>query len=153
LLVMLPFMFIGAASGGTAGGIKIGTMGAIIAEVRRFFLQERDARLFARRLPGRLVTQATVLVVAGIVVVFLATIVLSITENAPLELVLFEVVSALGTVGLSAGLTAELSSVGRGVVIALMFVGRLGPLTLFAAFRPEGRAAAIRLPEGEIPIG
>jgi trk system potassium uptake protein TrkH len=153
LLLALPLMFIGGASGGTAGGVKIGTAAALWAEFRRFFLHRRDAVLMGRRLPGRLITQATVLVVAGVVAVLIATTILSVTETAPVEMILFEVVSALGTVGLSAGLTGDLSAPGRVVVILLMLIGRLGPLTLFAAFRPESRAADFRYPEGEIPIG
>ena len=153
LLLVIPFMFIGGASGGTAGGIKIGTVATLYAEFRRFFRHERDAVLYARRLPGRLVSQAIVLVMAGFVVAGVAVVILSYTETAPLEVVLFEVFSALGTVGLSAGLTGDLSGVGRTVVIVLMLVGRLGPLTLFAAFRPEGKPARVRAPKGELPIG
>ncbi|MEX2442883.1 MAG: potassium transporter TrkG [Alkalispirochaeta sp.] len=153
LLVALPLMFIGGASGGTAGGIKVGTVAVMVAEFRRFFFHHRDATLFHRRLPGRLVTQASILIIAGLSTVMVATIILSLTETAPLEVILFEVVSALGTVGLSAGLTGNLTSTGRVVVILLMLIGRLGPLTLFAAFRPEGKPAAMRLPEGELPVG
>jgi trk system potassium uptake protein TrkH len=153
LLVALPLMFIGGASGGTAGGIKIGTIAVMAAEFRRFFLHQRDATLFQRRLPGRLVTQAAILITAGLITVMVATTILSLTETAPLEVLLFEVVSALGTVGLSAGLTGDLTTVGRVVIIVLMLIGRLGPLTLFAAFRPEGKPTAMRLPEGELPVG
>lgn len=153
LLVTIPFMLIGGASGGTAGGIKIGTVAVIIAEIRRFFLRDRDATLFRRRLAGRLVTQAVVVTISGVVLVFVATIVLSFTEEAALEAILFEVVSAIGTVGLSTGLTGDLSTTGRLVIVVLMFVGRLGPLTLLAAFRPEGHQPVVRRPEVEIPIG
>ncbi len=153
LLVTLPFMFIGGASGGTAGGIKIGSAAVLVAEVRRFLLRQRDAVVFHRRLAGRLITQAVVLSMAGVAAVFVATTMLSITETAPLETIVFEVVSALGTVGLSTGLTGTLSDTGRVVVVLLMFVGRLGPLTLFAALRPEGKTANVRVPEGELPVG
>ncbi|MFO8042336.1 MAG: potassium transporter TrkG [Alkalispirochaeta sp.] len=153
LLVALPLMFIGGASGGTAGGIKIGTVAVLVAEFRRFFFHQRDATLFQRRVPGRLVTQAVILITAGLSTVMVATIVLSLTEAASLEVIVFEVVSALGTVGLSAGLTGDLSGTGRIVIIALMLIGRLGPLTLFVAFRPAGKSAALRLPEGDLPIG
>jgi trk system potassium uptake protein TrkH len=153
LVALLPFMFIGAAAGGTAGGIKIGTAATISAEFRRFFTRRRDADLFNRRLPDGLVIQAFVLVVVGVAVVFVATVVLVFTEAHPLERLVFEVVSALGTVGLSAHVTPELSNVGRVTIIFLMLVGRLGPLTLLAAFRRIGRAPNVRLPRGELPIG
>lgn len=153
LLVALPFMFIGGASGGTAGGIKVGTVAILAAEVRRFFLRQHDAVLLGRRLPGRLITQATVLLISGMLLVGAAVVALALIETAPLEHLLFEVVSAVGTVGLSTGITAELTGASRVIIIGLMFVGRLGPLTLLAAFRPERREPAVYRPDGEVPVG
>ena len=153
LLVMVPFMFIGAGSGGTAGGVKLGTVAVVFADVKRFVLGREDAVLLYRRVPRRAISEAYVLVIVGIVIVFGALVILSITERAPLEVILFEIVSALGTVGLSAGLTGELSGVGKITVILLMFLGRLGPLTLVVAFRPDVRPANVRYPDGNPPIG
>ncbi|MFW6228801.1 MAG: potassium transporter TrkG, partial [Alkalispirochaeta sp.] len=153
LLIMVPFMFIGAASGGTAGGIKIGTIAVVWSDIKRFVLGRRDAELMYRRIPRRTISQAYVLVVTGIFLVFVSLVVLSATETAPVEVVLFEIVSALGTVGLSAGLTGELTASGRALIIALMFLGRLGPLTLFVALQPHPGQGEIRYPDGNPPIG
>lgn len=153
LLIVLPFMFIGGASGGTAGGVKVGTVAILSAEIRRFFLRQHDAVLMGRRLPGRLITQATALVLSGVLIAGAALVVLVLSEPFAVEALMFEVVSALGTVGLSTGITSELSRIGRTVIILLMFVGRLGPLTLLAAFRPERREPPVYRPDGEIPVG
>lgn len=153
LLAVLPLMFIGAASGGTAGGVKIGTIAVVWADLRRFLFGRTDAVLVFRRVPRRTISQAYVLVVVGFVTAFIASIVLSFVEVAPVETILFEVVSALGTVGLSAGLTPQLSTTGKIVVIVLMFLGRLGPLTLFVAFRPRRSDESVRYPDANVPIG
>lgn len=153
LLVMVPFMFIGAASGGTAGGIKIGTIAVVWSDIKRFVIGKRDAVLFFRRVPRRTISQAYVLVVAGGATVLVAAVVLAITETATLEVIIFEIVSALGTVGLSAGLTGELTAFGKSVIIVLMFLGRLGPLTLFLAFRPRKKDESVRYPDANLPIG
>jgi trk system potassium uptake protein len=153
LLLMIPFMFVGAASGGTAGGIKLGTLATIWADMKRFVTGQEDAVLLYRRVPRRTIAEAYILVVGGIAIVFLASLVLVVTESAPLEELLFEIVSALGTVGLSAGVTGELSVPGRWIVIALMFLGRLGPLTLVVALRPKQPGRDVKYPDGIVPIG
>ncbi len=153
VLIMIPFMFVGGASGGTAGGIKIGTIAVLIADFRRHLRGDRDASLFGRRIDRKVVSQAMVLVIAGISVAFLATIVLSVSETAPFESLLFEVVSAIGTVGLSVGITGALSPIGRLVIIALMFIGRLGPLTLLTAIQPPSGHRELRYPESDIVVG
>ncbi len=153
LLVMVPFMFIGAATGGTAGGVKLGTVAAIGADVRRFLRGDNDAVLFYRRVPRRTISEAYILVVGGIVIVGMAAIIMVMSEEAVLEVILFEIVSALGTVGLSAGLTADLSALGKFLIIVLMFIGRLGPLTLVVALRPRKRGTDVRYPDGVVPIG
>ncbi|MDA3949190.1 MAG: potassium transporter, partial [Spirochaeta sp.] len=103
--------------------------------------------------PRRALSEANGLVVVGIVIVYGALNMLSISETAPLDVILFEIVSALGTVGLSAGLTGELSGFGKVAVIVLMFLGRLGLLTLVVAFRPHVVSGAVRYPDGNPPVG
>ncbi len=153
LLLMLPFMFIGAASGGTAGGVKLGTLATIWADIRRFATGKEDAVLLYRRVSRKTIAEAYILVIGGVAIVFLAGLVLMLTEVATLEVLLFEIVSALGTVGLSAGLTGNLSGGGRWVIIMLMFLGRLGPLTLVVALRPKISGSAVKYPDGIVPIG
>lgn len=153
VLVMLPFMFVGGASGGTAGGIKIGTMAVLIADLRRYLRGDDHAVLFDRKIERNVITQAVVLLGAGLLAAFVATTILSIVESASIEAIAFEVFSALGTVGLSLGITGSLSGVGRVVIIVLMFVGRLGPLTLLTALRPESAHRELRFPNSDIVVG
>jgi trk system potassium uptake protein TrkH len=153
LLVMIPFMFIGAASGGTAGGVKLGTVAVIWADIRRFVRGSDDAVLLYRRVPRRTVSEAYVLVVGGVIIVFLAGVIMTMLEEFSLEVLLFEIVSALGTVGLSAGITADLSGLGKWLLVVLMFLGRLGPLTLVVALRPRSTGGEAKYPDGVIPVG
>lgn len=153
VLVMVPFMFIGGASGGTAGGIKIGTITVLIADMRRYLRGDEHAVLFERKIERNVITQAMVLLTAGLITALIATTILATVETAPLEALLFEVVSALGTVGLSLGITASLSPLGRVVIILLMFVGRLGPLTLLTALHPKTSRRELRFPNSDIVVG
>lgn len=146
-------MFIGGGSASTAGGIKVTTfavLGAgILAEVRG----EPASAIFGRRLAPHVLRQGLTVALLGIGLVIASTLVLLAVMERPLELVLFEAVSAFGTVGLSAGLTPELPSSGRLIITMLMFVGRVGPITLVSALALRERAQRYRLPEERPIIG
>jgi trk system potassium uptake protein TrkH len=90
---------------------------------------------------------------SAFIVILLAVFILSITENAPLNMILFEVISAFGTVGMSLGLTPELSTTGKIVITIMMFIGRLGPLTLAFALAKRNKKSHFRYPEEKILIG
>jgi trk system potassium uptake protein TrkH len=153
LLVMMVFMFIGAAAGSTAGGIKVNSVAVIGAYLRAVLRDRQDVVLFRYFIAPEIVTKALMVFVFGITAVSTGAIVLSITEHAPVERLLFEVVSAFGTVGLSAGVTPHLSAVGKLVIVALMFAGRIGPLTLLAAAARQTRRVRIQYPTGNVVIG
>jgi potassium uptake TrkH family protein len=144
-------MFIGGSPAGTAGGIKVTTfvlLGfVILAEARG----ERSVNLFGRRLPVNVQRQALSIALLGVAAVVAPTITLLLLTDFPLDQVLFEATSAFGTVGLSTGITADLPSSGQLILIVLMFVGRLGPITLAAALALRQRETLYRLPE-ERPI-
>ncbi|WP_281889330.1 TrkH family potassium uptake protein [Paenibacillus sp. YYML68] len=146
-------MFIGASPGSTGGGIKTTTfttlVGAIIAMVRG----KEDIVFFHNRLgKDRLLKAITITMIALFVVIFV-TMVLSTTEDRHFLMILFEVTSAFGTVGLSMGLTPMLSDVGKVMIALTMFIGRLGPLTLAYALGPKAEKELYRYPEGKITIG
>ncbi len=153
LFVMILLMFIGAGSGSTAGGVKITTLAVIAAEIRAIGSGRRQARIGDRELDPMDRQRATVVLTAGAVVAAAGTFLLLITEHAPFMEVVFETVSALGTVGLSLGLTPQLSAAGKVVVVVLMFVGRLGVLTFAYGLVKPGRDASVRLPRGGLMIG
>lgn len=146
-------MFIGGGSGSTAGGIKVTTfavLGWIMwAEVRG----ERDVDVFRRRLPLDLQRQAATVAFLATGGVVVATMVLLALTDFQLAAVVFEAVSALGTVGLSTGITSALPVPAELLVVGLMFVGRVGPPTLFAALVLRSRERLYRHPEERVIIG
>jgi len=150
LLVMIPFMFIGAASGSTAGGIKINNVAVIYSYLKSILLNTDSVTLRSNSLNRNQVNKAFLVFFFGVFSVTLGTIVLSMTEQAELQDIMFEVVSAFGTVGLSTGLTSTLSGIGRLMIIVLMFIGRLGPLTILAAASQPEKSVQISYPHGDL---
>ncbi len=132
-LVIIIFMFIGASPGGTGGGIKTTTFLAVLATVTSTLRGRKEVVLFNRRLPEEVVRKALSIGALVLAVAGMAVLLLQVTESASLRAVIFEVFSALGTVGLSCGITQGLSTFGKIVLIVVMFVGRVGPVTLGAA--------------------
>ncbi|MGD9940320.1 MAG: potassium transporter TrkG [Clostridia bacterium] len=153
LLFMIIFMFIGGASGSTAGGIKVNSLAAIGAFFMSFMRQERVPRLGAYSLSNDKVVRAFLILFFGLSSVLVGTFVLSLTEEASFLALLFEAVSAFGTVGLSTGVTPGLSSIGKGLIIVLMFIGRLGPLTILTAASKKNPQGQIEYPQGDLAIG
>jgi trk system potassium uptake protein len=152
-LLTTILMFIGGGSGSTAGGIKVTTfalLGWVMwAEVRG----ERDVNVFRRRVPTDVQRQALTVALLAVGAAVGASLLLLALSPFELTDVVFEAVSALGTVGLSTGITPSLTTPARLVVIVLMFVGRVGPPTLFAALVLRERERLYRHPEERIIIG
>ncbi|CAL9644637.1 Ktr system potassium uptake protein B [Streptomyces sp. enrichment culture] len=153
LLMTCVLMIIGGGSAGTAGGIKVTTFAvllvAIIAEVRG----EPNSTVLGRRLAPHTLRQALTVALLGVGLVIVSTLALLTLMDEPLEPVLFEVVSAFGTVGLSTGITADVPVAGQLLLIMLMFVGRLGPITLVSALALRERTRRYNLPEERPVIG
>lgn len=147
---MIVFMFIGAASGSTAGGVKINNIAIVWAYIRSVLRGGGQATIMRRSIEPEQVNSAFLVLLFGVSAVFGGTILLSASERAPLDRILFEAVSAFGTVGLSTGITAGLSSMGKWVIISLMFMGRLGPLTILAAVSRQGKRSPVAYPTGNI---
>jgi trk system potassium uptake protein TrkH len=152
-LVMMVFMFVGAASGSTAGGIKVNTLAVLVAYVVSALRNRRKVTIMRHSIGNDQVLRAFLILTFGIVVVLIAFIVLSLTERLPFRFVAFEAVSAFGTVGLSAGITAQLSAAGRVVIIVLMFLGRLGSLTVLTAASQRESPIRVEYPQGTISMG
>lgn len=153
VLVTIGLMFIGASPGGTGGGVKTTTFYTAIRFAISVVRQESDVTVEKRRLPQSVVTKAICIVLLSLSLVFAATFVLSVTEEAPFTDILFEVVSAFGTVGLSRGITPSLSVVGKVTIILTMFAGRVGPLSLVIALSNSAKGADIRYPEEKVTVG
>jgi trk system potassium uptake protein TrkH len=144
-------MFIGGGSAGTAGGIKVTTFFllafVIWAEVRG----DPDTTAFGRRIPAAAQRQALTVALLGVAFVALGTLALLTLTDFELSDVLFEVISAFATVGMSTGITADLPPAAQAVVIVLMFVGRVGSITVATALALRSRKRLYRFPE-ERPI-
>ena len=161
LFLSMVFMFIGASPGSCGGGIKTTTIATLFLMARSRLKGERHVSAFSRTLPARSVEKATNLTMMAFTLVALATLILLSSELGDLahtqsrgrfiEL-LFESVSAFGTVGLSMGVTPTLTPLGKWVIISLMFVGRLGPMAIAVAVSRE-TTSRHRWAEEEIMIG
>ncbi|MFP4432753.1 MAG: TrkH family potassium uptake protein [Spirochaetota bacterium] len=153
-VLMIAFMFVGGASGSTAGGIKINSAAVIGAAIAAGRDKSGGIVLAGRSIPVEALIRSLMVFFLGVAAVGLGTLILSVTEKAPLVDIMFESTSAFGTVGLSRGLTGNLTEFGKLVVIALMFLGRVGPLTILAATTAR-RTKGLRVtyPEAEILIG
>ncbi|CEP68797.1 Cation transporter [Moorella glycerini] len=154
LLFITILMFIGASPGSTGGGIKTTTFAAIAVAVWTIIRGNIDIEAFGRRLPRGTVLKALAIAAVSLLLVVTVTGILLITEQADLQMVLFEVTSAFGTVGLSMGLTPKLTATGKLLITATMFTGRVGPLTLaFAIAQRLGRQGIKHYPEERIIVG
>lgn len=150
---MLLWMFIGGSPGATAGGIKTTTAAVLALAVAATVRGHPIAQVFHRRIPHSTVYRATAIATAGVVSVVLAYMAVILTQKLDSGVALFEVVSALGTVGLSIGGTAKLDDLGKLIIVTCMFAGRLGPLTLFV-FLSRTTVQDVRVrPEEEIAVG
>lgn len=153
LLGTIVLMFIGGGSASTAGGLKVTTFillfFVLLAEVRG----DPEVTAYNRRIEPRIIRQSITVALLGIAAVMGATVLLLTLTDQRLALVLFEATSAFGTVGLSAGITASLNVPAQAVIIALMFLGRLGPITLVSALALRERRRRFSYPEGAPLIG
>ena len=152
LLVMMPFMFIGAASGSTAGGIKINNLAVMYGYLKSILLNRDSVTIRRNSLSRTQVNKAFLVFLFGIFSITFGTIILSATEEAELADIMFEVVSAFATVGLSTGITSLLSAAGKVVIVVLMFIGRLGPLTILAAASQPEKRIRISYPRGDVML-
>ena len=153
LFLIMILMFIGASPGGTGGGIKTTTFGALLAAMSAIVRGERDVTFFNRRLSHDLLLRAFTIALLSLSLVAAVTLVCMAMGKQSFMNTLFEVTSAFGTVGLSAGITFDLSSAQKVLIIITMFCGRLGPLTMAMALASSAQRKQYRLPAEEILIG
>ena len=155
LFLLIILMFVGASPSSTGGGIKTSTLGVLLASIWAMMRGREDAELFERRIPHGVIYKAFTVVFISASLVCFVTMMLSISENVPFLNLLFEVVSAFGTVGLTTGITPGLSEHGKLWLILPMFAGRVGPVTLVMALtlRSRKNKHMVRYPEGKFIIG
>ncbi|MGG4266214.1 TrkH family potassium uptake protein [Peribacillus simplex] len=154
VLLIIFLMFIGASPGSTGGGIKTTTFATLIGTVWSQIKGKDDVVFFRHRIVSETIFKALSVTFMGVTIVSTITILLTITESgSDFLMVLFEATSAFATVGLSMGLTPELSPVGRMLIIFTMFAGRVGPLTFAFAIAMRRKPDSFRRPKGKIMIG
>ncbi len=147
-------MFVGGSPASTAGGVKTTTIAVVILSIVAVVRGRQRVELFGRTLPQGTVMRATAVTALGALGCCIALAAVQLTQPIPLDVAVFEVVSALATVGLSTGGTAMLDEVGKLLIIACMFAGRVGPLTLFVFLASQQDERLIRsYPEEPVPIG
>lgn len=152
LLVMIVLMFIGASPGSTGGGIKTTTFFTLLVGIRSA-ATNRSEKAFRYSLPKEAFRKSAVITLIGLLVVLVGTLLFMLAEpTVPLADALFEVVSAFGTVGLSTGITPTLGLHAKLLSILLMYIGRLGPLTV-ATLWYFSHGERVRFPEGDLAIG
>ena len=154
----IGLMFIGGASGSTAGGIKMTTIAIVLIAAVSEMRGREEPEIFKRRIPVPLVMRAMTIVMTFLVFNFAFTLALAATEHLygldpPFVSLLFETVSAQATNGLSTGITPGLSTPGKLILVVAMFVGRLGPLTLAYALAQQKQPPRYRFPETTVHIG
>jgi len=156
-IIIMLLMFIGASPGSTGGGIKTTTFTTIALSVIATFKGKCSVVWDGRSLPKDIVQKAIAVTVFAVALIFVVVLALSLTEESDLMTLLFETISAFGTVGLSLGITPKLSAAGKVLIIIMMFCGRLGPLTLAFALSQKQKQSAlnsqIKYPEEKIIIG
>lgn len=154
MLVFLVLMFIGASPGGTGGGIKTTTFALVLLAARATLRGHPQVEVFGRTVPYPTVQKAAVISLLFIIAWAMgAGLLLATQEQLGTEQILFETTSAIGTVGLSMGATAQLDGLGKVVITFLMYLGRIGPLTLTLALGRRMQGHAVRYPEGKVVVG
>lgn len=153
LFFILILMFIGASPASTGGGVKTTTFVLIIGAVRALLKGSYEVVFWEKRIPSTLILKALAIISISIFLIFFVIFAMTIVENKPFLALTFEVFSAFGTVGLSTGITPELTTAGKILLIITMYAGRLGPLTLLYALTRKSKASGVRYPEERILIG
>lgn len=151
-LMFIALMLIGGGSTSTAGGIKVTTFIVLLLATVAFFRRQKHPHAFGRSIGEEQVLKVTAITVLTLLLVMGGTFLLSLSHDKELLDMMFETVSALGTVGVSRGMTGELDTMGRIIIMSTMFIGRVGPLTLGFFFATQ-RAPRIKYPAGDIYLG
>lgn len=152
-LIIILLMLIGGSPGSTAGGFKTTTLAVLLLTSFAVFFRKEDVQCFGRRIPSETVKNAATILFLYMSLFLLGGVVISCVDQVPLMGALFETSSAIGTVGLSLGLTPQLSLFSHMILILLMFWGRVGGLTLIFAVVSGHRFTKSKLPQEKITIG
>ncbi|MCC8017708.1 MAG: TrkH family potassium uptake protein [Lachnospiraceae bacterium] len=152
-VVTMGLMFVGGSPGSTAGGVKTTTIMVLFLYIRSYLRRDEDCEIFRRRIGQDALKRASVVVVINFSLALTAILILLIGQNLPLADVMFEAFSAIGTVGMSTGITRELNALSAIVIMLLMFLGRVGSLTFAMSFTERRNRDELRYPQEDIIVG
>jgi trk system potassium uptake protein TrkH len=153
VMLSVVLMFIGASPGSTGGGVKTTAVAVIVVSVFAMFGKNRDVNIYKRRVPDSIIKRVMALIAIAFIVLFIMIFLLFLTDDFSFEQTIFESVSAFATVGLSMGITAQLSNLGKIIIISLMYLGRVGPLTLIFAISETQEKSNFKFSEEQFSIG
>ncbi|MCQ4671431.1 TrkH family potassium uptake protein [Lactonifactor longoviformis] len=152
-LTIIALMFIGGSPGSTAGGIKTTTAMVLMLSIWTELFKRKDIECFKRRIDGEILRHATCIMMLYVMLIMGATVAIAAIDQSPIEETLFEVTSAIGTVGLSLGITADLSTISHLILVLLMFVGRVGGITILISFGNRIAFRPSKLPQEKVTVG
>ena len=150
---MIVLMLIGGSPGSTAGGMKTTTVAVLVSNAFSVFRRREDPHFFGRRIDAAVVKSASAILALYTALFAAGAVIISLAEGLPIGTCLFETASAVGTVGLTLGITPTLGLLSRGVLTALMFFGRVGALTVVYAAASGTPKKLSRYPQGDITVG
>ncbi len=153
LLVQTGLMFVGTAPTSTGGGVRVTTLALVFLLILSLFRGGGQVRAFGRALPQALIAKAFVVLALSTLLVVVGTLALMVSDGLSLLPAMFEVTSAFGTTGLSLGVTPELSPFGKVLIAAIMFLGRVGPITILLSLAARQGPPLYKVPEEDIAIG
>lgn len=152
-LLTVLLMFIGGSPGSTAGGIKTVTLMVLFVYVWSNLRGERGSNVFNRRLEEDSIRKASIVVFVSLVLAMAAALLISFLQKLPMEDIMFEVFSAIGTVGMTTGITRELETIPRIIIILLMYCGRIGSMSFALSFMERRKVPPIQHPAEKVMIG
>ena len=153
LFFMCILMFIGASPGSTGGGIKTTTFATLFLFVKAKLKGQSQVNVRGRRIPDETILKSFLIVALSASLVALFTFLMILTEEHQLIQIIFEVISAFATVGLSTGITPQLTATGKLLIIVLMFIGRTGPVTMALSITSQSSRVSIQYPETRVLVG
>lgn len=152
-IFIMGLMFIGASPASTGGGIKTTTIGILFWTAISTVRGHEEVTLMQRNIPLKIIKKSLAIVLISLLLIFFVTLFLTVTEEGPFIAIFFECLSAFGTVGLSLGLTPDLSPLGKLIISMTMFAGRIGPLTMVLVFTRRYGKSLLKYPDENIMIG
>ncbi len=152
-LLTMVLMFIGGSPGSTAGGVKTVTITVLVVYVWSNLRSETGCNIFGRRLPDEAIKKACNVVILNLLLAVTAIIAISYIQPLEINELMFEAFSAIGTAGMSMGITRELTAASRLVIIILMFCGRIGSMSFALSFTERKQVPPVKLPEENVLIG